>query len=243
MPTKSKRALKAAEGGIPPQKKQKVNFDNPHEESRMEGNKVYIVLENAGLESVKTKRGYELAQSDIHTGILAKNKKAIALYRPDIVHQCLLALLDSPLSKSGHLYIYIHTINNVLIEVNPHIRIPRTFKRFCGLMVQLLHKNRIRAEGKKIKLLTVVKNPVTNHLPRDAPIYGTSVKEQLVSLPLWVPKLKHNEPVVFVVGAQSHGKVEVDYIQDSIAISKYPLSAAYALSRLTTAFEHYWKIL
>ncbi len=25
-------------------------------------------------------------------------------------------------------------MQNVLIEVNPRIRIPRTFKRFCGLM-------------------------------------------------------------------------------------------------------------
>jgi len=30
--------------------------------------------------------------------------------------------------------VYIHTEKNVLIEVNPHTRIPRTFKRFSGLM-------------------------------------------------------------------------------------------------------------
>ena len=48
--------------------------------------------------------------------------------------QALLTLLDSPLNKVGLLQVYIHTNTNVLIEVNPHIRIPRTFKRFCGLM-------------------------------------------------------------------------------------------------------------
>jgi EMG1/NEP1 methyltransferase len=30
--------------------------------------------------------------------------------------------------------VYIHTARGVLIEVNPHVRIPRTFKRFGGLM-------------------------------------------------------------------------------------------------------------
>jgi hypothetical protein len=30
--------------------------------------------------------------------------------------------------------VYIHTKKNVLIEVNPQTRIPRTFKRFAGLM-------------------------------------------------------------------------------------------------------------
>ena len=43
-------------------------------------------------------------------------------------------LLDSPLNRAGLLQVYIHTEKNVLIEVNPHTRIPRTFKRFCGLM-------------------------------------------------------------------------------------------------------------
>jgi hypothetical protein len=30
-------------------------------------------------------------------------------------------------------------------QVNPQIRIPRTFRRFCGLMVKLLHSLKIRA--------------------------------------------------------------------------------------------------
>lgn len=48
--------------------------------------------------------------------------------------QCLLTLLDSPLNKAGLLQVYIHTAKGVLIEVNPSVRIPRTFKRFAGLM-------------------------------------------------------------------------------------------------------------
>lgn len=46
----------------------------------------------------------------------------------------MLTLLDSPLNKAGLLQVYIHTAKGVLIEVNPHVRIPRTFKRFSGLM-------------------------------------------------------------------------------------------------------------
>lgn len=48
--------------------------------------------------------------------------------------QCLLTLLDSPLNKAGLLQVYIQTAKGVLIEVNPSVRIPRTFKRFAGLM-------------------------------------------------------------------------------------------------------------
>lgn len=43
-------------------------------------------------------------------------------------------LLDSPLNRAGLLQVYIHSQQNVLIEVNPQLRIPRTFARFSGLM-------------------------------------------------------------------------------------------------------------
>lgn len=43
-------------------------------------------------------------------------------------------LLDSPLNKAGLLQVYLRTNKNVLIEINPQTRIPRTYKRFAGLM-------------------------------------------------------------------------------------------------------------
>ena len=52
--------------------------------------------------------------------------------------------------------LYVHTHKNVLIQVNPQVRLPRTFKRFCGLMVQLLQKLSIRATNGPDKLLKVL---------------------------------------------------------------------------------------
>ena len=108
---------------------------------------------NGGMKGRNGKEGevkYTLLNCDDHQGILAKTGRDIADARPDITHQvhffffcrhpnltsfqCLLTLLDSPLNKAGLLQIYIHTVKGVLIEVNPHVRIPRTFKRFSGLM-------------------------------------------------------------------------------------------------------------
>lgn len=43
-------------------------------------------------------------------------------------------LLDSPLNRAGLLQVYVHTERNVLIEMHPQTRIPRTFDRFSGLM-------------------------------------------------------------------------------------------------------------
>lgn len=49
--------------------------------------------------------------------------------------------------------------------LSPQVRLPRTFRRFCGLMVQLLQKLSIRATNGPDKLLKVVKGPVTKYFP------------------------------------------------------------------------------
>jgi len=206
--------------------------------------KVVVLIDEATLNPVKTKRGdYELLNCDDHLHLHKKLKKDPADSRPDIAHQMLLALLDSPLNKAGHLQVYIRTSQNVLIEVSPYVRIPRTYKRFSGLMVQLLHKMKIRASDGDKMLMRVVKNPITRHLPPDARIFGTSVRGTLVDVHEFVPALSDDVPVVFLFGGIAHGHLNPDYAEAMISISEYPLSGACALSRLLGAFERKWGII
>jgi len=51
------------------------------------------------LETARTKKGVELINCDDHEKYIRKLKRNPEDYRPDIAHQCLLALLDSPLNK------------------------------------------------------------------------------------------------------------------------------------------------
>lgn len=70
---------------------------------------------HSNLELTKTKNGLELINSDDHRSVIRKAGKQYEEYRPDITHQCLLALLDSPLNKAGMLQIIIQTAEGVLI--------------------------------------------------------------------------------------------------------------------------------
>ncbi len=134
--------------------------------SKAEEKRLIVVLESAHLETVKCGKGFGILNVDEHAGILKKSGRDFSSARPDITHQCLLMLLDSPLNRAGLLQVFIRTANNVLIEINPQTRIPRTFHRFAGLMVQLLHKFSIKSsDNASIKLMKVIKNPVTDHLP------------------------------------------------------------------------------
>lgn len=91
--------------------------------------------------SLQVGNSFELLNCDDHINIMRRNNKDPGSIRPDITHQSLLMLFDSPLNRAGLLQVYIHTHKNVLIEINPQTRIPRTFKRFGGLMGKILMMN------------------------------------------------------------------------------------------------------
>eukprot|EP01097_Dermamoeba_algensis_P010953 TRINITY_DN8324_c0_g1_i1.p1 TRINITY_DN8324_c0_g1~~TRINITY_DN8324_c0_g1_i1.p1 ORF type:complete len:282 (+),score=59.39 TRINITY_DN8324_c0_g1_i1:36-848(+) len=208
--------------------------------------RVYVILENAPLETVKSGREFYLLNGDEHKNILAKNNLDPKDYRPDIVFQTLLTLFDSPLNKAGLLQVYVHTQKNVLIEINPHTRLPRTFNRFSGLMVQLLHKLVIRATSGSEKLLAVVKNPVTDHLPVGCRKIACEYQEDKPPVDLMkyiTEKDMKDGPVAFVLGAMAHGSIKVDYAEESICFSNYPLSAAAACARLVSYFELLWGVV
>jgi len=203
-----------------------------------------FVLERACLEVGKVGKTMQILNSDDHANYLRKQNRNPADYRPDIIHQALLAIFDSPLTKAGRLQaVYVRTEKGVLFEIKPYVRMPRTFKRFCGLMSQLLQKLSITAVGKREKLLNVVKNPVTRYLPVGARKIGLSFSaEKSVNLFDYVAKSSDDEPLVFVVGAMAHGKIDKEYTDDYIQICNYPLSAACCLNRICSALEQKWNI-
>lgn len=191
---------------------------------------------------------FELLNCDDHANIMRKNNRDPGSCRPDITHQCLLMLFDSPLNRAGLLQVYIRTERNVLIEINPQTRIPRTFKRFAGLMVQLLHKFSVRANDTSTKLMKVIKNPITDHLPVGCKKYAMSFSGKLLSnIRDIVPKKneegEEEEPIVLVVGAFAHGVLKSDYTEGLFSISNYPLSGAIACCKLCSAFEEVWGIV
>ncbi|UKZ49509.1 hypothetical protein TrVGV298_003756 [Trichoderma virens] len=90
--------------------------------------RLIVVLSNASLETYKAVQGgvnraglhreekYSLLNSDEHIGVMRKMNRDISDARPDIAHQCLLTLLDSPINKAGRLQIYIHTAKVVRVR-------------------------------------------------------------------------------------------------------------------------------
>lgn len=69
--------------------------------------------------------------------------------RPDIVHVALLVALDAPLCRLAKCRILVHTVADLLIQVDPSTRLPRNYLRFTGLMEQLLREGRVPPGAEK----------------------------------------------------------------------------------------------
>mmetsp|Transcript_33082 Transcript_33082/g.98405 ORF Transcript_33082/g.98405 Transcript_33082/m.98405 type:complete len:280 (-) Transcript_33082:288-1127(-) len=233
-----------------------TSLDAERKSTESSKKKIIVLLDQARLETVKNKRGeFELLNCDDHRELCKRKlRQDPKEFRPDICHQEMLALLDSPLNKAGCLQVYIRTCKNVLIEINPIVRIPRTFKRFSGVMVQLLHKMKIKASGSSDTLMKVIKNPFSQHLPAGTRVYGMSCQGTLFSpnalaselVPQDPSAASGSPPVCFIIGAMAAGHVTVEdhpYIEKMFSVSEYPLSGAAAISRILGGVENHWGIV
>ena len=217
--------------------------------------KLIIILEGASLELGNLKKNPQILNCDDHYKIIKSMKKKLDEFRPDIIHQCLLNLFDSPLNKVGLLQVYIHTNKNVLIEINPKTRIPRTFKRFSGLFSQLFLKNEIGTGGtsdggKKEIFLKILNNKIEN-LIEDVPKILLSEKGRLVDIDIYCKNLeenlktKKNKDICFIIGTNPKGDIDpmIKYNDDCISLSSFDLDSNIICGKICSAFENAWGVL
>ncbi len=88
------------------------------------------------------------------------------------------------------------------------------------------------------KLIKVIKNPLTDHLPPNARKITLSGDASTVRLSQYLPTLPKDGPIVFFIGAMAHGSDDWvdDIVDDKISLSEYSLSAAVACSKLVRGF-------
>lgn len=213
---------------------------------RLQGRKVVVLLEDAVLELAKGRGGsVQLLEGFQHRQLLQREDRDNGDVRPDITHQCLMALQESPLNKAGRLCVFIRTHDGQLIEVHPLLKVPPTYDEFRKLMVNLLHTRRIRAVEKNVTLLQITKNDPNLFLPVSCRKIAFSAKGRAVDLEGFVQQFEHTEhPVLFLVGAVAHANptANSDLAEECISIAPFGLSAAVCCSSICAEFENLWDI-
>ena len=85
-----------------------------------------------------------------HYHAMSKLKDKERRGRPDMVFAFLLAALSSPLNLMGKLRVYVHTIQDYVIFVNPKMKPIRSYERFLGIMEKLFEEGRVPSEGEPL---------------------------------------------------------------------------------------------
>ena len=87
----------------------------------------------------------------------------------------------------------------------------------------------------------MIKNDISDYLPVGCPKIGTSFHtDNIVDFRKLVPK--DNSPFVVVIGAMAHGSVYPEFVNQTVSISGYPLSAALTCAKICSATEEIWSV-
>jgi rRNA small subunit pseudouridine methyltransferase Nep1 len=205
---------------------------------------VVVILEKAGIlmGSMGLVDAYDRAAT---TEIANASLKDV---RPDIVHQCLLALFDSDLAYQHRLRVYISLFSRQgkTIEVSPALRPPRTYARFRGLMAALLRDGRICSTDGQV-LMRLMPGSVAPIIPHGAEVIGltnsltapivtpTQLAQQAAANPVddsLQGGIKHVTAFYCISCTDDCNLDGIDYITKAVCLSAYPMTAHVQSARI-----------
>lgn len=138
--------------------------------------------------------------------------------RPDIVHNTLLQILETPLNWEGHLRVLVHTQDNYVIRINPKVRLPKNYVRFVGLIEQLFAEKRVPKENDP--LLTIEKSNLSALVRKlgAAEVFGFSILGKSASMKAIAEQTSKLRDPLVLIGAfpRGHFTEETRRLMDEI---------------------------
>jgi len=184
-----------------------------------------------------------ILDSSYHYKAMQKLSDHMKRGRPDILHLCLLSILNSPLTRKNpsNVEILVHTYKNEVIRVNPITRLPKHYLRFIGLMEKLYQEKIINS--KNDYLMEILKGKSMENCLSDYKKdtrFLLTVRGNQTNIAKFINK-KAKKDIVFIVGGFPHGSysTEIQALSDNeISISELSLEAWIVLNRLITYREN-----
>jgi len=160
--------------------------------------------------------------------------------RPDIVHFALLEALASPLNKEQLLQVYVHTLNDHVIMVNPQVRLPKNYNRFVGLMEQLFELEKIPPTG--APLLTLTPETLSHLLRKIRPTFVLAFtrKGSSCTLEEAVAKISGEEKPVVMIGGFPRGHFSsrtLKLVDEAVSVDVEMLETWTVTSRVIYEYE------
>jgi rRNA small subunit pseudouridine methyltransferase Nep1 len=184
-----------------------------------------------------------LLDQNLHSAALNKLPDGARRGRPDIVHYCLLTLLESPLCKAGHLEVAIHTRHRLLIRVKPDTRLPRGEARFQGLMGKVLREGKSQDKKPLIWVQDELTPAQVLHAFAKGPVLRLDEGGALLSPADIAGKADASQDLTLVLGAFPAGAFLPEWVQavpETVSIWKEPLNAWAVAAEVAAGFRARW---
>ncbi|HTH23113.1 MAG TPA: ribosome biogenesis protein [Nitrososphaeraceae archaeon] len=166
--------------------------------------------------------------------------------RPDIVHFSLLTALSTPLFLERKLDVYVSTIGNKLIFISKELRVPKSYFRFEGLMMNLFRDKIIDDPNSSKKLLELKENinfkEIISQIVKPNKVIGLTTKG-IRSNPFQIiadSVEDKNKNYCFVVGGfqRGHFQEAITSIFDTMySVSEYGLESHVVIARVLYEYE------
>ncbi len=179
-----------------------------------------------------------------HFAILSSGlKDGYKRARPDILHIILLNVLATPLFKKNQVKVFVHTMNNQVIKIGDNLRIPKSYSRYEGLMLDLFTNKKIVSKDGYLLLELIDDLSFSGLLQksiRPDVIVGLSTKGIFKNFEYVSNELFQFKNPCIVIGGFPKGHFSQDIescLEKKYSISNLSLEAHIVISRLLYEFE------
>jgi len=216
--------------------------------------KLNFVLAEAGLELIPRellhapavsgdarRRGVDassiLLDRSIHHSAMGRLRESEKRGRPDLVHATLLSVTGTPLYLDGSLKTYVHTCQDIVLELAEKTRIPKNYFRFRGLVEKLL------AGSSDDELIDVFPSGIKNLIQRTIradKVFGLSVQGGKIKLEELATEIMAARNPCVVVGGFPHGHFThetLTVLDELVRVNDRPLESHVVTARIVYEVE------
>jgi rRNA small subunit pseudouridine methyltransferase Nep1 len=177
-----------------------------------------------------------LLDRSLHHSAMVKLEDSEKRGRPDLVHGVLLSVTGTPLYQEGKVRVFVHTYDDVVVDVAPRTRIPKSYFRFRGLAEQtLLGQGDKFLRAQPMRLPGLVRKVVAPDIT-----IGLSVQGRRMELEDVAGRLMSADNPCVIVGGFPHGHFTpgtLSVVDELFRIHEMPLEAHVVTSRILYEFE------
>ena len=156
--------------------------------------------------------------------------------RPDLVHVALLNATGAPLYQDGSARVFVHTYDDLVLEIAPKTRIPKNYMRFRGLMEEALVE---RPRNGLVQVRPMNVRELAGRLGA-GPVVGLSVQGKKTEIGELARSMAAAKGPMILVGGFPHGHFSPETLgalDQLVRIHQRPLEAHVVVSRVLYEME------